>query len=61
MVELTVGSRFYYKNKLCEVVQGGYSCVHCVFHNRRKCKRIKCTFCERHDKNDVYFKEIKHD
>lgn len=43
MVELTVGSRFWYKGKLYEVVESesGYMCRECVFLADGKCKKIK--------------------
>lgn len=73
MVEMTVGSRFYYKDKLCEVVElkgrlcevaelkGGYMCKGCIFlaGTNCKCKKSKCYSDERHDGKNVYFKEVK--
>ena len=62
MVELTVGSRFYYKDKLCEVVNEGIGikCKKCVFdEGSRKCEKSKCSSIERHDRKSVYFREVK--
>ena len=62
MVEMTVGSRFYYKDKLCEVVEtkSRVRCAECVFStNDIICPLINCTEEKRHDGKKVYFKEIK--
>ena len=58
MVEMTIGSRFYYKGKLCEVVEGDCN-QDCVFsENHKKCNKSKCHASERHDKRFVCFKEV---
>lgn len=64
MVEMTVGSRFWYKDKLCEVVETGtesdFVCDRCVFDGgSRKCEKSKCASIERHDGKGVYFREVK--
>ena len=62
MIELTVGSRFWYGDKLCEVVKG--SCINsiCVFGpNERKCEKAKCNALLRHDGEWVHFEEVKND
>lgn len=62
MVELTVGSRFWYKDKLCEVVETetDFICGKCVFASSvRKCNKSKCNVYDRKDRKSVYFKEIK--
>lgn len=63
MVEMTIGSRFYHKNKLYEVVENenAYSCKGCVFIAglKCKCKKPKCYSGERHDRKPVYYKEVK--
>ena len=59
MIELTIGSRFYYKDKLCEVVKGVCYLNNCVFTNTNKCKKIKCGSYQRHDKTQVCFEEVK--
>lgn len=59
MIELIVGSRFYYEDKLCEVVKDGYCYDGCVFKNSNKCNKINCESYERHDRNDVCFIEVK--
>lgn len=63
MVELTVGSRFWYKDKFfCEVVENGIidlHCESCVFkYNYKKCNKQKCFPDDRHDGKLVYFKRI---
>ena len=55
MIELIVGSRFYYEDKLCEVVKGGCSSGNCVFKNSNKCHKINCDSYERYDRTDVIF------
>lgn len=61
MVEMTVGSRFYYKDKLCEVVETetDFICGKCVFATVRKCRKAKCSVVDRHDGKSVYFREVK--
>lgn len=61
MVEMTVGSRFYYKDKLCEVVETetDFICGECMFNKRRKCEKSKCSIIDRHDGKSVYFREVK--
>lgn len=62
MVELTVGSMFYYKDKLLEVVKyedDGPLCGRCEFNGKSKCRKAKCCASERRDGNAVYFKEVE--
>ena len=60
MVEMTIGSRFYYKDKLCEVVEEDCSGMNGVLNGDvRKCNKAKCHASERHDKKFVCFKEVK--
>lgn len=62
MVEMTIGSRFWYKGKLCEVVKykdDGQSCGRCEFNGKLKCGKAKCCASERRDGNAVYFREVK--
>lgn len=62
MVELTIGSRFYFKDKLLEVVKyedDGPLCGRCEFNGKLKCGKAKCCASERHDGESVYFKEVK--
>lgn len=61
MVELTLGSRFWYKDKLYEVAEGDCALNYCVFKNKNKCDKAKCFLGERQDKKDVYYKEVKND
>ena len=56
MVEMTVGSRFYYKDKLLEVVKYEDDrplCERCVFLDKVKCGKAKCCASERRDGNAV--------
>lgn len=62
MVEMTVGSRFWYKDKLCEVVETetDFICGKCAFTlDVRKCRKAKCSVVDRHDGKSVYFMEVK--
>ena len=62
MIELTVGSRFYYKNELCEVVLDDNKSspyLKCIFNNKKKCVKFKCIRTVRHDDNNVYFVYVK--
>lgn len=60
MVEMTIGSRFYYKDKLCEVVEEDCTGINCVLSgNVRECNKSKCHASERHDKKFVCFREVK--
>lgn len=57
MIELIVGSRFIYKGKLCEVVEGDCN-QDCVFFDHKKCEKAKCFWFIRHDDKNVCFKEV---
>ena len=52
MVELTIGSRFWYKDKLCEVVEGECFANNCVYKHMNKCIKVKakCSKNIRYDK-----------
>ena len=59
MVELTVGSRFWYDGKLCEVVINN-DCKGCVFLGKgKKCWKSRCIPRHRHDEKSVCFREVK--
>ena len=70
MIDLPVGSTFYFGDKLVEVIEGENKCSKCVFHKRifnsRDCDEyfpccyaVSCSSVERKDKKDVTFKEVK--
>lgn len=60
MFEFNVGNRFYYKGKLCEVIeQGNYSCSGCVFFRKSACKDMICDEDFRRDHKWVLFKEVE--
>ena len=62
MVEMTIGSRFWYKDKLCEVVENEseFKCVGCVIYGDRKnCGETRCFGGNRHDGHSIFFKEVK--
>lgn len=64
MVELTVGSRFWWGDDLVEVVDtsGEPSCDKCVFNDYiKKCGKVKCLPYDRHDKTMVALVKINHD
>ena len=61
MIDLTVGSRFYYKGKLLEVKEGSCS-DNCVFNGTENCcKQLKCKSTNRQDKTDVCFSKVDED
>lgn len=55
MLELTIGSRFYYKNQLYEVKEGSCTENNCIFDGGKNCSKLKCDSEDRHDKKDVYY------
>ena len=62
MIEMTVGSRFWYDRKLCEVVEteGNFVCDRCVFDaDRYTCENTECRAAKRHDGKNVYFRKVK--
>lgn len=59
LIDLPVGTRFYFDGKLCEVVKDGCCLNSCVFKNSNKCNKVKCDSSERYDRNHVHFKEVK--
>ena len=72
MIDLPIGTRFYFENKLVEVVEGKTMdrCLGCVFKNKvfkdgygenemDSCYAVECGKDERKDKKDVTFKEVK--
>ena len=65
-VELPIGTKFYYWNRLYEAVeadQDKYRCLKCVFYdefwNDPMCQIASCGKSDRHDKKSVFFKEVK--
>ena len=60
MFEFTIGTRFYYKGELCEVIeQGDWICRDCVFFRKSTCKDIICDEDFRRDHKWVIFKEVE--
>lgn len=62
MIEMTVGSRFWYDRKLCKVVETeiDYRCNRCVFDaDANTCDNTECRASKRHDGKSVFFKEVK--
>ena len=66
-VELPIGTRFYFRGCLYEVVElggGKWDCSQCEFDNRYDeaiCEVMNCDKSERHDGKYVYFNEVKED
>ena len=61
MIELAIGTRFYYKGRLCEVVEIGYKlgcCFECDISDS-KCDIMSCTPISRHDGKNVCFKWVE--
>ena len=61
MIELAVGTRFYYKGKLCEVSdEECVQCMNCVNDNDvASCQLFACGQEERKDKTEVFFKRVE--
>lgn len=63
-LELPIGTRFYYQNRLHEVIESEdrkWGCSQCAFDNRYDeaiCEAMNCNNC-RHDKKIIFFKEVK--
>lgn len=69
MVELPVGTRFLFDNKLVEVIEDKntncYSwCSGCVFKNKsnfKYCDVLSCVTARRTDGKNIIFKEVKNE
>ena len=64
MIEMTVGSRFWYDRKLCEVVEteSNFMCDRCVFDaDRYTCENTECRAAKRHDDKSVVFRKVEED
>ena len=60
MIELEIGTRFYYKGKLCEVVEKSHNnCLDCVIMEISDCLPLVCVSKARQDRKNVCFKEVK--
>lgn len=70
LIDLPAGSRFYFGDKLVEVVESENECPKCVFHKRifssrdydgyfPCCYAMNCSSVDRKDKKDVTFKEVE--
>ena len=70
MLDLAIGTRFYFDGKLFEVAEGVGDCLSCIFSKRiydegddngyLDCYyHIDCCSYARKDKKDAYFKEVK--
>ena len=63
-VELPIGTRFYFRDRLYEVAElehGKWGCSPCVFDNRYDkaiCKVMRCN-AYRCDDKSIYFKKVK--
>ena len=59
MIELAIGTRFYYKGRLCEVVETEYEhCQECVM----ECSDCVSLICEsegRQDNTEICFKYVE--
>ena len=57
MIELAIGTKFYYKDELCEVSDRG--CIHCMncvgINDAALCQLFACRREERKDKTEVFF------
>ena len=71
MLDLAIGTKFYFENDLIEVVKGDCKdhdmCLKCIFMDKKSysddeqdyCFNFECMSCDRKDKKDVYFKKIE--
>lgn len=62
MIELPIGTRFYYNSVPCEVTfDRDVQCSNCVLDTDDSdlCKLLACEQEERKDKTEVFFKEVK--
>ena len=63
MIELPIGTRFYYNGVPCEVTfdRECIQCPNCVLDadDYDLCKLFACGQEERKDKTEVFFKEVK--
>ncbi len=65
-LELPIGTRLYYKNRLLEVVESEedkFRCLECAlvteFMDESGCRISSCFGFERHDRKRTIFKEVK--
>ena len=65
-LELPIGTRLYYKNRLLEVVESEedrFRCLECAlvteFMDELGCQISRCFGFERHDRKRIIFKEVK--
>ena len=63
MIELPIGTRFYYNGVLCEVIpyREWMQCSNCVLDtvDYELCKLFACGQDRRKDKTDVFFDKVK--
>lgn len=69
-IDLAIGTKFHFDNKLFEVAEGTQNCSSCVFYKQKIfegsyygetdiCYAIACCSEHRKDKKDVHFKEVE--
>ena len=61
MIELLIGTRFYYKGELCKVSECMHCMATCVFNieNYEVCKMFVCENSKRKDGVGVFFERVK--
>ena len=61
MIELPIGTRFYFKGKLCEVSECTHYMTTCVFNiaNYEVCRMFACEKSERKDGIGVFFEIVE--
>ena len=61
MIELPIGTRFYYKGELCEVSECMHCMATCVFNieNYEVCRMFVCEPEKRKDGVGVFFERVK--
>ena len=59
MIELAIGTRFYYKGRLCEVVEVELDhCSECVMEYS-DCVSLLCEYEDRQDNTEICFKWVE--
>lgn len=60
MIELMVGTTFFYNDRLCKVSEANcLHCSRCVFHDSEACTMMDCEQEKRHDGKGIFFEDIE--
>ena len=61
VIDLAIGTRFYYDGRLCEVVEAEHECCQECVLAFKECNIMECTPKLRQDRKDVCFKYVKNE